>query len=165
MVKSPTPLGGREYVERCKIMKKKKPKPDPFISSERHAIDVIKLDPWTPDRLIAFQSLGGIYPNISDEGWAALRRRSIYPGAVRDVLLALHLCSISPEKVLELETKGESEAKKESMAWGVKLGIHDTNKAPFWTAFDKFMQIQLEANQAITVPEKSEPNDDESGND
>jgi hypothetical protein len=148
-------------------MKKKKTKPDAFLKSERHALDGIKLQPWTPDRMIAAQSLGMIYPSIGDEGWAALKRRSIYAGAVRDVALALWLCTLSDAEVLEAEARGDAEARKQSAAWAVKLHLHDANKAPFWDAFTKFMEIQNEVNQSATLPVKGDAgtDDEELGND
>ena len=107
-----------------------------------------------------------IYPALGDEGWAAVKRSGIYPGAVRDVVLALWLCSLTPEEVIEAETRGEKEAKKRSTEWAGKLGIHDTSKKAFWDAMSKFMDMQREVNESVTVPENSKPADDEeSGND
>lgn len=143
---------------------KKKSKPDAFIASERKAINGIKLAPWTADRSIAAQSLGIIYPALGSEGWASVKRSGIYPGAVRDVALALWLCSLNPEQVLEAECAGEKDAKKRSTEWAAKHGIHDTSKQPFWDALGLFMEMQNEINQSVTVPENSQPTDDDEGN-
>jgi hypothetical protein len=144
---------------------KPKPKSDAFVKSERHTLNGIKLEPWTADRSIAAQSLGMIFPALGTEGWASVKRSGIYPGAVRDVALALWLCSLTPEQVLEAECAGEKEAKKRSTEWAGRQGIHDTNKQAFWDALGLFMEMQREVNDSVTVPEKSAgTEDDDSGN-
>lgn len=145
-------------------MKKPKKKPDPFVSSERHALNGLKLEPWTPDRAIAAQSLGMVYPALGDEGWTAVKRSGIYPGAVRDVALALWLCSLTPDQVLDAEMRGGKDAKQRSSAWAGEHGIHDTNKQAFWDALNLFMDMQKEVNDSVTVPAKTVDDDDDSGN-
>lgn len=148
------------------MSRKKKKAKDAFLGSERHALEGVKLEPWTPDRSIAAQSLGLRYPNLGEEGWTEVKRAGTYPGVVRDVCLALWLCTLKPEQVLEAETRGEQEAKKKSTEWAAKLGIHDTKKQAFWDGLNKCMEMWNEVNQSVTVPAKAEPNDDdESGND
>lgn len=142
---------------------KKKAK-DNFADSERHSIDGLKLEPWTPDRSIAAQSLGMIYPALGEEGWASVKRSGIYPGAVRDVALALWLCSLNPVQVLDAEIAGPVEAKKKSTVFAGKHGIADAKKQSFWDALTLFMDMQREVNESVTVPEKADSNPEESGN-
>ena len=146
-------------------VKKATKKPDTFVSSERHVLNGLKLEPWTADRSIAAQSLGMIYPALGDEGWASVKRSGVYPGAVRDVCLALWLCTLKSDEVLEAEVAGEKEAKKRSTEWASKLGIHDTKKQAFWNAMTLFMEMQREVNKSVTVPNKGREDDEESGND
>lgn len=129
-----------------------KKKPDSFLDSKRHALAGIRLQPWTPDRAIAAQTLGMLYPNIGKAGWEAVKARNIYPGAIRDVLLALWLCSLDPEQVLDAEARGEADAKQRALEWGKPLGIHDSRKEPFWDAYDLFVKMQEESTDAATVP-------------
>lgn len=141
-----------------------KKKKDGFTDSERRSLDGLKLEPWTPDRSIAAQALGMIYPALGDEGWASVKRSGIYPGAVRDVALALWLCSLTPEQVLDAEIAGPLEAKKSSTVFAGKYGIADAKKQSFWDALSLFMDMQREINESVTVPEKT-VDPEESGND
>lgn len=149
-------------------MKKNKPaKPaDAFVSSDRHALNGIKLEPWTHDRSIAAQSLGLIYPNLSKEDWASVKRGGIYPGAVRDVMLTLWLCTIRKQDVIATEILGVENAMVESAKFGAKHGIHLVKSQPFWDALSVCMGMWNEVNQSVTIPAKTETENEteESGN-
>lgn len=144
---------------------KKPKKKDGFTSSERHALNGLKLEPWTPDRSICAQAVGLVYPALSKEDWASFKRGGAYPGAARDVALTLFICTLKPDEVLELEAQGPVEAKKRSTEWAAKLGIHDLSKQPFWDALGKCLEIWNEVNESVTVPKKSGNADDDEGND
>lgn len=147
-------------------MKKEKKKLDAFVSSERHVLSGLRLEPWTPDRSICAQSLGLIYPNLGKEDWASVRRGGAYPGAVRDVALTLYISTLSPDQVLDLEANGEKEAKRLSGEWAGEHGIHNISKQAFWDALSKCMEIWNEVNESVTLPVKeSDSGDDDSGND
>lgn len=148
-------------------MKKTVKKKDAFVSSERHVLNGLKLEPWTPDRSICAQSLGLIYPDLGKKDWASVKRGGAYPGVVRDVALTLYICTLNPDQVLDLEAGGEKEAKRLSGEWAGKQGIHNTAKQPFWDAFSKCMELWNEVNEAVTVPanERESNDDDDSGND
>lgn len=148
-------------------MKKKSPKtPDAFVSSDRHGLNGIKLEPWTHDRSIAAQTLGLIYPNLSKEDWASVKRGGIYPGALRDVMLTIWLCTIKKQDVIATEVLGVENAMIESGKFGAKHGIHKVKGQPFWDALSICMAMWNEVNQSVTIPAKAEPetNPEESGN-
>lgn len=142
----------------------KKKKPDAFAQSQRHVFNGVKLEPWTEARRIASQSLGMIYPSLSASDWASVKRGGAYPGAVRDVMLTLWICTIPSQDLLKTEAAGIENAMTESMAFGIKHGIQDLGKQPFWDAMSKCMDIWNEVNASVTIPDRSGDEDD-SGND
>lgn len=142
------------------MSKKSKGKPDAFASSERKKFNDIKLQPWTADRSIAAQALGLKYPNLSKEDWEAVKRGGIYPGAVRDIALAMWLCTLSSDQVIDAEINGEREAKKLSAKWAGDMRIHDPSKAKFWDAMSYCIGMWNEVSESITVPAKAEPTEE-----
>lgn len=139
---------------------------DAFVTSDRHSFNGIKLEPWTHDRSIAAQSLGLIYPNLSKEDWASVKRGGIYPRAVRDVMLTLWLCTIRKQDVIATEILGVENAMTESGKFGAKHGIHQVKSEPFWDALSICMAMWNEVNQSVTIPAKTETENqsEESGN-
>lgn len=139
--------------------------PDAFTKSERHAFSGVKLEPWTIERSIAAQSLGLIYPNLSAEDWKSVKRGGIYPGAVRDVMLTIWICTIKKDDVIATELLGIENAMRESATLGAKLRIHNAKNEPFWDALNKCMEMWNEVTDSVTVPVEGKTDDDEdSGN-
>lgn len=148
------------------MRRKPKQKSDAFTDSERHSLNGLKLEPWTEARRVASQTLGLIYPDLSPADWASVKRGGSYPGAMRDVMLTLWLCTIPASELIKVEVAGIENAMSESMAFGIKHGLHDNTKQPFWDGLSKCMEFWNEVNNSITVPAKTaEPDDGESGND
>lgn len=134
-----------------------------FTGSDKHTLDDLKLEPWSPDRQIAFQALGGVFPNTGKAGWQQFIQTNLYPGATRDVILFVAL-SVTPAEDVDDATW------KDAKAFGVKRGLHNPDSKAFWQAFAKFMEVQKEITASITVPktdggEPPDNDDDESGND
>lgn len=134
-----------------------------FTGSAKHTLDDLKLEPWTPDRIIKSQELGLIFPNTGRAGWEQFRETNVYPGAIRDTIIFVYLSTLDPEDV-------DDATWKDAKAFGVKRGIHVPDSKAFWQAFEKFIEVQKEINASITVPktdgaEPPDDDDDESGND
>lgn len=130
----------------------KKPK-DSFTGSEKHVLDGIKLEPWTPARVIAAQSMGMLYPQIGKEGWDQFKRTQTYPGSLKDTIICLWLCSVDAERVDDAD-RGPQEAYSDARAWANRLGIHVIDSIPYWRAYRKFSDIMGEVNSASTRPAK-----------
>lgn len=143
---------------------KKPKKAEAFVSSERHVLNGLKLEPWTEARRVASQSLGLIYPNLSATDWVLFKRGGAYPGAVRDVMLTLWLCTIPAGEVLKTEALGIENAMDGSMLFGIKNNLHDIQKQGFWDGMSKCMELWNEVNESVTVPAATN-DDEESGND
>lgn len=142
------------------MSKKKTPKPTSadkaFTGSDKHTLNDLKLEPWTPDRIIRAQEIGLIFPNIGKQDWQLFRKTGVYPGAVKDTMIFLYLSTIDPEEVDEATYR-------EAKAFGVKRGLHIADGKAFWEAYAKFMQVQKEIEASIAVPKGDEesPDDDD----
>lgn len=148
---------------RKKPAKKDKPR-DGFTESDKHVLNGVKLYPWTPARVIAAQAMGMLYPDIGKEGWDQYRRTKLYSGAVRDVIIALWLCTIDENAVDEADAAPQ-DAYKRARAWAAGLRIHDTKNDEFWQAYAKFSEIMTEVDKAVAIPEPKEGEEpDEPGN-
>lgn len=139
---------------------KKKPakKKYAFTDSDKHVLHGIKLYPWTPARVIAAQSLGMLYPDIGREGWDQYRRTKVYPGAVKDVIICLWLCT-QDEDAVDMADAAPVEAYRQARKWAAGLGIHKPGSDAFWQAYAKFSDIMTEVDESITAP-KIESEDD-----
>lgn len=134
---------------------KKKPTQTPidkaFLRSDKHTLADLKLQPWTPDRIIKAQEIGMLYPSLGKQDWAQYKRTKIYPGAVKDVMIFLYLSTLTPDTV---DAATDTEAK----AFGIKRGLHHTDSTAFWEAYLKFIEVQNEIQASATKP-KSSPGD------
>lgn len=140
------------------MSKKAKKKPDAFTDSDKHILNGTKLYPWTPARIIAGQAMGMLYPEIGKDGWDQYRRTKVYPGAVKDVVICLFLCSQTNDEVDEADV-APVEAYRKARAWAAGLGIHKPGSDAFWQAYAKFSDIMTEVDKSTTVP-KVEPGEE-----
>jgi hypothetical protein len=158
-------------------MKKKSAKPNPqnaadkaFTGSDRHTLDDLKLEPWTPQRIWAAQLMGMSYPNLGKAGRNALLRSNVYPNAVKDVAIFLWLSTRKPETfetndsseitVIDAEAQPEMAAKL-ARDFAIERGIHLRDSAEFWDAYNKFWEVMQEIENVVTQPKGSGPDEDE----
>jgi hypothetical protein len=123
-----------------------------FAKSDKHVLEGVILRPWTPDRQIAFQSCGGLYPRIGKEGWDQYKRTGAYAGAANDCCLALWLMTRSEDEVDDA-VRSPHDAGRQARKWGANRGIHDLKSDAFWQAFTKFVEIMSEVEASNTTPE------------
>lgn len=143
---------------------KKKTKPDAFTESDKHVLDGVKLFPWTPARVIAGQAMGMLYPRIGKDGWDQYRRTKVYPGALKDVVICLWLCTQSNDQVDEADA-APIEAYKQARGWAASLGIHKIDSDQFWQAYGKFVDVMNDVNESSTVPKIEGDDGTDEGND
>lgn len=136
--------------------KEQAPAEKAFSKSDKHVLDDLKLQPWTPDRIIKANELGFSWPNIGKEGFTHFRKTNLYPGVLRDVLIFVALASTNPENI-------ESVTWEEAKAAGVKRRIHTTDSKLFWAAYMKMLEVHDEIANSLAVPKGDhlEPPDDE----
>lgn len=142
------------------MKKKKTSKPrDSFTESDKHVLHGTKLYPWTAGREIASQAMGLLYPEIGKEGWDQYRRTKVYPGALKDTIICLWICTQTETQVDDADV-APVEAYRQARKWAASLGIHKLGSDAFWQAYNKFADIVMEARRAMTAP-KVEPGDDD----
>lgn len=151
----------------------KKKKPDPFVDSQNHWLNGLKLAPWTPYRSIAAQNLGMLHPHIGKEGYDQFLRTGSYPGELKDVIIAIWLCTL-PEESEKDEWSVERadamplEAYKAAKLWAVAQKMYRAALPNFKTAKKTFIDIMNEVDEAMMEPDFSgtdaEEVDEEPGN-
>ncbi len=131
-----------------------------FTKSDRHTLDDIKLQPWTPERYLAGQSMGMIHPRVGDEGWDQFDRTKMYPGCVKDTVIVIWLCSIpdSPNGSSDFQWNVEDadarpvEAYRVAKKWAKSRGILNADSVEWWHAYGKFAEVVKEASDSMTQP-------------
>lgn len=156
-------------------MKRKAKQPNPqteadkaFTGSDRHTLDDLRLEPWTPQRIWTAQLMGMAYPNLGKKGRDALFRSNVYPNAVKDVAIFLWLSTRKDEtsegenewSVADAESQPEVAAKL-ARDFAIKRGVHIRDSAEFWDAYNKFWDVMQEIENVATQPKGSGPDDDE----
>lgn len=137
----------------------KKKKPDAFTDSDKHILNGVKLFPWTPARVIAAQNMGQLYPEIGKDGFDQYRRTKVYPGALKDTIICLWLCTRTEDEV-DMADAAPVEAYKDARKWAAGLGIHKIGSDGFWQAYGKFVELMGEVDQSFTIPKKTEENEE-----
>lgn len=127
-----------------------------FTQSDNHALGELELQPFTPERFVAAQGMGMIWPGIVAQG---PRNTILYKGQANDAVILLWLCHIpsrSSEKdewTVKRASRLPDEAHEEAMRWAAERGITKPNSQEFWQAMNKFTDILLEINNSYTVPQ------------
>jgi hypothetical protein len=131
-----------------------------FERSDKHSLGDLPLQPWTADRVIAAQSMGMIWPNVGKEGFDQYDRTKTYPGALRDAIIVLWLCTLSDEQVEEAD-RAPNGALIRAKKWAAERGIPKINSDAYDAAFGKFIDIVSEVKQSATTPAETEEEDDD----
>jgi hypothetical protein len=129
-----------------------------FLNSDKHTLSDLKLQPWTPERIIKAQEIGMLYPALGKMDWEQYNKTKVYPGMAKDIMIFLFLSTLQPS---EVETATYDEAK----AFGIKRGIHRTDSTEFWQARNKFVEVQNEIQTAATKPKNSTRSDEDDEDD
>ncbi len=102
-----------------------------------------ELRPYSPSRKIAAQSMGMVFPFLSEAAADQHARTGSYAGQLKDVIIVLWLCTLKdPSDLTKKEVKAQvwtpsragnkpELAMEVAMAWAVENGIIDTDKQPY----------------------------------
>lgn len=118
-------------------------------------------EPYTPNRVVAAQSMGMRYPNIGNDGLEQFSKTGVYPGALHDVLIVLWLCSLTEDKEIIRAMRSPDEALGKAIAWGAEQGITDTKSEAWWAAYNRFIDIMTDINSSNGVPQIPDGQQDE----
>lgn len=140
-----------------------------FLQSENHEFDRVKLEPYSPMRLVAAQAMGLHHGRVDAAGMEQFDRISVYPGAVRDVCIVLWLCSIKDQFVdgdlirsadvqIDQAARAPVHAAKLAIEWGTAHGIIDPTSDKFGDAFGLFFRIMKEIKDSYSAPKKKQDN-------
>lgn len=139
---------------------------DSFSQADKNLFNGVRLRPWTAARAIAGQAMGMLYPEIGAEGREQYKRTKLYPGAIKDTIIALWLCTQTEDRVDEADSM-PIEAWRQAREWGAGLKIHTAQRTEFWSAYAIFTKLMFQVDEARTRPkpseEESEAEEDESG--
>jgi len=125
-----------------------------FVESENHAFGDIKLQPFTPDRVIAAQAMGLHYGNVDPAGVEQFDRTKLYPGAMRDVAVVLWLCTLTEPSDVDGAARNPVTAAVMASTWAGKHGLTDQRSQSFWDGYLLFFKIMREIEVSRTEPEK-----------
>lgn len=146
-------------------MKNHKPKASAaakaFTSSENHKLGDMNLQPWTPQRIVAAQSIGMIYPFIGSDGLEQFKKSGTYPGLLKDAIIALWLCTINHEDVDAAEGSPR-EAYRQAVAWAADKNIPNMESKEFNEAHNIFIKMMNQVRDSQTKPEETSNNSEES---
>jgi hypothetical protein len=117
----------------------KKPKPaveQAFEQSANHALGELKLQPYTPSRIVAADAMGLKYPNIP-KGFEQYSQTGTYTGILRDIIVVLGVCRMEDEAVDKAQLDPD-EAYKRAEKWAHGKGITNMASAAFQEAKSLF---------------------------
>lgn len=127
-----------------------------YVQSAGHKFNGGFLEPFTPSRFVAAQSMGMKYPFIGKEGMAALNSVGIYPGELRDLLIVLWLCSQKEDdEILQAQIDGKA-AYRSAEEWGAKLGLLNQVNDLFTDGVLVLHAIFAEIHESKTEPKSDE---------
>jgi hypothetical protein len=132
------------------------PAEEAFTRSDSHALGDLDLQPYTPDRAWAAQSMGLRYGFIDDAGVEFFREHKIYPGALRDVAIVLWLCSLTNEVEIDKACRNPIAAARKAATWSHQLKMDNPRGDGFWKAYAVFMQIMAEVDASVSTPETND---------
>lgn len=106
-----------------------------------------QLQPWTPPRKIAAQSMGMLYPLIGDAGMEQLQTTGIYPGALKDTIIYLWLCSKPTPADIQRAIRKPQEAWNAAQQWAETADLVDLTSEAFVSGYQLFTE-KMAAEQA-----------------
>lgn len=113
------------------------------------------LQPWTPARKIAAQSMGMLYPLIGDAGFEQLEQTGAYPGVMKDVVIFVWLRTLQTgESPASSMARAQRAQRKPAEAWAIAekwaeaAGLCDMTSPAFTEAY-KLFSAKIAAEAAL----------------
>lgn len=111
------------------------------------------LQPYSPTRKMAAQTMGLLYPYVGEAGAAQMERVNTYPGMLKDISILLWLCTLKDAKDLTRDdlragqfsppraSVKPDDAFERATEWASEVGIIDMTGPKFKEASEVFMAI------------------------
>lgn len=131
-----------------------------------------ELQPWSPARKVAAQSMGMLYPYIGEEGAEQLSRTGFYAGVLKDVAIFMWLCAPDaaacptkddpnkrgplPKSEIQRAIRKPMEAMDKAMDWAESAGLLDITGKPFLYAVKLFTEEVGDEQDAHIEPDLPE---------
>lgn len=125
-----------------------------FTDSGLHQFNGFDLQPWTLSRKVAAQAMGMFIGNVDEAGRSRFATDKVYPGALRDVIVMLWLCTLKTESEVDAAARGPTLAIQKAYVWAAQHGLDGIDKESFWKAYAIFWDIRREVAQSEVIPEK-----------
>lgn len=146
--------------------KKERPADKAFEESVNHVLGDLKLQPYSPSRLVAAQAMGLKYPNVP-KGFEQYSQTGSYPGLLRDVIVVLGVCTMDDDAVDKAQLDPD-EAYQKAQKWADGKGILKAGSKEFLAAKSMFEKVMIEIYNSQSEPENngkhSIDDEDELGN-
>jgi len=139
------------------IGQEKNPVEVAFIQSQNLEFDGVKLQAYSPMRVVAAQAMGLHHGRVDSAGMEQFERVAVYPGAVRDVCVVLWLCSIQDDREIDMAARAPVHAAKLAIEWGTSHGIINPSSDKFSDAFALFFKIMKHLKESYGTPQKKIP--------
>jgi hypothetical protein len=119
-----------------------------------YSFDGALLNPYSPSRKVAAQSMGMIYPYVGEAAAAQMEATGFYAGAQLDCIILLWLCTIG-DILLPNDRKSwtpsralgnPARAREAAMYWAEANGLTDILSPKFQEAYNVFMAIANNAD-------------------
>lgn len=129
-----------------------------FIDSENHSLNGEKLQPYSLARKVAAQAMGLFYGHVDEADRDRFRREKVYPGALRDMIIVLWLCTLKDDDEIDAASRAPKAAVKRAYAWAETEGVANMDHEKFWKAYILFHDIMGEvAASQVRAEKKSGP--------
>lgn len=104
------------------------------------------LNGYSPDRVVAAQKMGMLYPFIGEKAAEVLEETGMYPGALEHCIIVLWLCSLpdtgkGKEWYPARANREHKTAQLVATGWAAKQGFVNMSSPKFSEAFQTFMAI------------------------
>ena len=124
-----------------------------FIDSDGHSLGDLKLQPYTPERVWAADSMGLRYGNLTKADIRQWRGSGYYPGMAGDVGIIIWLCSLTDLDEIASARRDPTNACRLAAEFAAKEKIISFKQKRFWQAHKVFLAIMDEINVVRGEPE------------
>ncbi len=125
-----------------------------FIESEGHAVNGLKLQPYTPERMWAADAIGLRYGRLTSEQTEQFTEDGTYPGMAGDVAVVMWVCSLEKREDVLSARRNPTVAMKKIVEFAKQKNMVSPKQSQWWDAYKVFLEIMSEIHAAYGEKEK-----------